>query len=113
MKNIIAAIFLCLIGTNAHTQTLAQTTPESTTPRLQPIQVGILCGDLDFIRTGLEEIGQIVFISGKETEQNKTPFDFTAITLNPETDEFTFLLISSENRLACILHQGTNFKIMP
>ena len=38
------------------------------------------------------------------------PFDVVVITRNPETFEYTILLIKTEQNIACVIASGTSMK---
>ena len=95
-----------------------QTEPEATPEDVPQISQWkylnrqILCNTIQVIKTILTTRGQELLVTGaKPPEYVPTdPFDAIIITRNPETMEYTILIVKTDQNLACVIASGTSMK---
>lgn len=94
-----------------------ETTPEDVEPanpisQWKYLNRQILCNSLEILKAILTSRGQELFVTGtKPPEYVPTdPFDVVVITRNPETFEYTILLVKTDQNLACVIASGTSMK---
>jgi hypothetical protein len=74
----------------------------------------LACNTMEHIKELLLQRGQIIWAGGGKNSEYmpNDPFDAIIITRNPETLEFTILLIKPDINLACIIAGGQEIKTM-
>ena len=72
----------------------------------------ILCNSTEVLKTILTTRGQVLLATGhKPSDYVPTdPFDAVIITRNPETGEYTILLVKTEQNIACVIASGTSME---
>jgi len=95
-----------------------QTEPEATPEDIPQVSQWrylnrqILCNTIEVLKTILTTRGQELLVTGaKPPEYVPTdPFDAIIITRNPETGEYTILIVKTDQNLACVIASGTSMK---
>ena len=74
----------------------------------------LACNTMEHIKGILERRGQIIWAGGGKNPDYmpQDPFDSLIITRNPDTLEFTVIIIKAEVNLACIVAGGQSIKTM-
>jgi|TARA_B100001105_G_scaffold97539_1_gene77714 hypothetical protein len=74
----------------------------------------LACNTMEHIKELLLQRGQIIWAGGGKNSEYmpNDPFDAIIITRNPETLEFTIMLIKPDINLACIIAGGQEIKTM-
>jgi len=100
-----------MIGDMEQQPDLEQPQPEQPPGFLQRYNVNVLCGPTMAVKSGLNSRGQFIFTSAQKYPEDEGIFDYTVLMLNPQTTEYTFLYLSTQYGMACIVHQGINLRI--
>lgn len=79
---------------------------------LQRYETGILCGPTHIVIGTLRARGMKIFITGEKYPEDPGLFNHTALLINPLTGEYSFIFISEQYGMTCIVHQGTNLKLL-
>ena len=92
-----------------------EATPEPNVPQVSQwkyLNRQILCNTIEVLKTILTTRGQELLATGhKPPEYVPTdPFDAVIITRNPETMEYTILIVKTDQNLACVIASGTSMK---
>ena len=72
----------------------------------------ILCNTIEVLKTILTTRGQELLATGHKPPEYVPgdPFDAVIITRNPETMEYTILVVKTDQNLACVIASGTSMK---
>ena len=95
-----------------------QTEPEATPEDVPEISEWrylnrqILCNTIQVVKTILTTRGQELLATGAKLPGYvpSDPFDAIIITRNPETMEYTILIVKTDQNLACVIASGTSMK---
>ena len=92
-----------------------EATPESVVPPVSQwkyLNRQILCNTIQVLKTILTTRGQELIVTGAKPPEYvpSDPFDAVIITRNPETMEYTILIVKTDQNLACVIASGTSMK---
>lgn len=127
MLKIITTIIITLSASLAYAQGLGESImppmpepdqnvqPQPQNPNyggLQRYETGILCGPTTLVAGRLTARGLKFFVTGQKYPQDPGVFSHTALLINPQTGEYSFVFISDQYGMTCIVHQGTNLTLL-
>lgn len=124
----IAGLAISMVISVAHAQSidgnsmLGVTPQEQPTPETQPKQRPLTydlpmtakCWPIGIIKMMLERTyGQYSWALGYngKAAQQQSPFDGMVIARNPETFDYTVLIVSTSNDMACVVAMGTELQL--
>lgn len=87
--------------------------PEAQPPQFFPLPMQAQCLPMGAMKTMVEQVmGQETYLigfNGNHLEQN-SPFNGLIIAVNPDTRDYTIILVSSADNIACVVAIGTELR---
>lgn len=85
--------------------------PDPVIPKVFRLNRDVPCTDIAVVRTILAQRGQVPIVSG-QSFQPIEQFGTVVIALNEETGEFSVIVVSNDQTVACNIYAGGNFRLL-
>lgn len=79
---------------------------------LKKYETGMLCGPTSALADNFAARGMILLLTGEKYPNDPGVFSHTALLVNPLSGEYSFVFISDQYRITCIVHQGINLTLL-